>query len=428
MRPLPLVERLLSGVTPPRVTFYLGPVLLTWAAVLLYLNAAGGVLDRQERVRGRDFLAFYVHGRILAQGDGPLLYDPEHFRQVQEALATVSETRPRYYPVYPPATALLYAPLGALPYETALLLWWLTQAGCAALTAAWLLRVVRPPDAWRNALLIALGAWAPVFSTFLNGQFSWVLLLTVLAGFALHRRRQCFWAGCVFSLLLLKPQLAAVPALWLLLRRDWKALAGFAVGFLVQAAAVAALAGGDVLAAYVRNLDTCLEMTRVDQVTADHQHALAGILRNLLGPAWADASKLLHAPVALAAVVLLGRITANGRRAAAAGRVEDAALEYAAVLLATLLATPHLLTYDLVLLLPVLAWLWAPFGGGRPAGRVVLGAALYLAGAATPLYQLLGFSLVPAALAGGLLCLARWAAPVPNRRVLVDTAPKSAYA
>src|SRR5262245_53715197 len=117
MHPLPLVERLRFGVTPERVQFYLGPILVTWVGLLLYFNTTSGILDRQERVRGRDFLSFYVHGRLLAEEGGRALYNPERFRQVQEALAPINDTRPRYYPLYPPATALLCVPFSRLDYD-----------------------------------------------------------------------------------------------------------------------------------------------------------------------------------------------------------------------------------------------------------------------------------------------------------------------
>lgn len=71
-------------------------------------------------------------------------------------------------------------------------------------------------------------------------------------------------------------------------------------------------------------------------------------------------------------------------------------------------ATPHLLTYDLVLLLVPLAWLRAPVTHERPEARVRLGVALYLAASASPLYYFTGFSLVPLVLAWGLFQLTLW--------------------
>lgn len=390
--------RLHAGVTPERVRFYLGPLLLAWVAALVYLNSTSGVLDRHDRVRGRDFLGLYVHGHILAEGGGAALYDPEHFRQVQESFASLGPGRPRYYPLYPPAAALLFVPLSNLPYESALYVWWAIQGGCFAVAFAWLFVLLRPAPEWRTAALLALAAHTAVFSTMLNGQLTAVLLLIVLAGFALHGQGWPFWAGCVLSLLTLKPQLAVGPVLWFVLRRDWCALCGFAVGTLAQTGTTAAVVGVEVFVGYVQNLKTYLELARVESNTADHQHALAGVVRNLLGPEWADLSKLLHTGVVFVAAGLLWRV-----------RTQESRMEYSAVLLFTLLAAPHLLTYDLALLLPVCVWLCVPVGGDRPPERVALAVALYLAGAAAPLYHFTGFSVVPLILLGGLFVLARFA-------------------
>src|SRR5262249_33359482 len=187
-------------VPAQRIEVVLGPVALALLALFLYLQGTCGVLDRQERVRGRDFLAFYVHGRILSEGGGPLLYDAEHFRDTQERVASITATRPRYFPIYPPAAALFFAPLATLSYEAALLLWWLVLGGCFLIVGCWLARLAQPAPSWGRAFFIALAAFYPVFSTFLNGQFSGVLLLIALTGFDLHHRRQYFWAGVVLSL------------------------------------------------------------------------------------------------------------------------------------------------------------------------------------------------------------------------------------
>src|SRR5262249_1111855 len=152
-------------------------------------------------------------------------------------------------------------------------------AGCFAAAFAWLFRIVQPAPAWRGALLVGLTAFTPVFSAFFNGQLTRVLLLVRLAGFELHHRGPLFWARRVLSLLTLKPQLAVGPAVWLLLRRDWTTAAGFAAGALVQTGATAAVLGADVFTAFAQNMKTYVELAKVEHNTADHQHALAGIVR-----------------------------------------------------------------------------------------------------------------------------------------------------
>ena len=389
------LERLLLYFPAPRVVVILGPVACALAGLFLYLEAVPGVLDRQERVRGRDFLNFFVLGQVLRENGSPL-YDAERFLAVQESVATVTDLRPRYYPVYPPTTALFFAPLSTLPYETAIHLWWLVQLICLGIGLRWMLREAEPSDHWRLALLAALAAYYPVFSCLHNGQFAPVLLLFLWGGLELHRRGSGFWAGLVLAGLALKPQFALGPAVWLLLRRDWRACTGFAAGGLLQAALVCAASGPELLVAFLNNLSSCADMARRESTSPDHQHALGGIVANLLGADWADRGKVLHAGFALLALFLLWpKIRSGGRQ------------EYGAVVLTTLALTPHLLTYDLVLLFPALAWLWHPTRGERQPDNVAIGGLLYLAGAAPPLYHFLGFSLIPVALLAGLYLPAR---------------------
>lgn len=266
-----------------QVSLYLGAVLAAYLGLFLYLETTPGVLDRQGRVRGRDFLGFYVHGRILAEGGGPTLYDAEHFRRTQHAIVSITETRPRYYSLYPPAAALFFVPFAELPYESALLLWWLLSVVCLVAVGVWFHRVVQPSAPWKVALLILLAAFGPVLSTLLNGQMAGFFLLVVVCGLEAHQRGRSFLAGCLLSLLTLKPRLAVGPVLWLACRRDWRTLAGFTFGVLVQTGFTAACVGTEVFVAYVENLRFYSERGRIENYTADH-HALAGVLRKWGGP------------------------------------------------------------------------------------------------------------------------------------------------
>src|SRR5262249_39042842 len=141
--------------------------------------------------------------------------------------------RPPANPLYPPTTGLIFCALASMPYDTAIVVWWLILATCFAAAFLLLLRWLSPPPAWRWTALLALAAFTPVSSTFWNGQLAGFLLLALVAGLDLHRRGWPFAAGLVLALLALKPQLALGPGLWLLLRLDWRALAGLASGVLI---------------------------------------------------------------------------------------------------------------------------------------------------------------------------------------------------
>ena len=83
------------------------------------------------------------------------------------------------------------------------------------------------------------------------------------------------------------------------------------------------------------------------------------------------------------------------RRVVCASPPADKRTELSAAVLFSLLATPHLLTYDLSYLLIPLTYLLAARRAAESTGVPAREAILYLCATLAPLYALLGFSLVP---------------------------------
>jgi hypothetical protein len=415
-----LVQRLKAMLPPHRLRWYLWALLLPHVLLFLYWETNPGVIDRQDKVRGRDFIAFYVYSDILLHGDRERLYDRGYFQEVQQGLASINEKRPPANPLYPPTTGILFFPLALMPYGMAIVVWWVLQAVWFALAFALLLHRLRPVPEWRGCAVLALAAFTPVNNTFWNGQLAALLLLIFVAGLDLHADGRPFPSGCVLSLLALKPQLAVGIGVWLLLRLDLRTLAGCVVGGAVQLGATALVLGTDIFHHYFASLPIYLNLAHLEQITPDHQHSLAGILTNLVGAEYANACKLIALGAALVCAAFLARLVWAGRRGTIDGRIEQAA-----AVLFCVFASPHLHTYDAVLLLIPITLLLATgaqceWHGGRidnpstqpdglaipPTGATTgLAAILYVAGSVTFLYQAIGFSLLPAAIFGVLLYL-----------------------
>jgi hypothetical protein len=408
------------------LTIVLGALLACTLAKVVYTEWVPGPLDRIGILRASDFQIFYFGGMMIAQGDAARLYEHRHLQELQLSLAPLDDERnPPGFLFYPPMAPLLVSPLARVPYQPAVAVWWFLQAICF-LAAGWLLRAeMHIEAAWRPTVWLALMAFYPIWDTVLHGQLSAVLLLVVVAAFHLQRRRHVLWAGLVLSLLAMKPQFFVGAFVWLLLRRDWRSVAAMASGLVLQLAVVAAMLGPSVLAAYVGDWPVCAKISLIYHLAPWAQHGLGITVQNLLtalGCAEAAshrAGMLLQLLVASAAGVLLWRAIAMSKRNRATQpdeersfadqhfvpvpvrmtetslRTAEASLanEQTCAVLFMLLVTPHVLLYDLSLLVVPLVNLWS-------SSRWRLGVALYAVTSvfAIPVYDAVGFSIVPVVL------------------------------
>ena len=112
-------------------------------ALLLFLVTAmvGNFFLPAERAvslrsAGYDFLAFYTGGTFVRTGQSEKLYDLEAVRAFQHGMAreTGIELRPGAVGPFwnPPIVAWVFAPLSALPYRAAFLLWTIANLACFA--------------------------------------------------------------------------------------------------------------------------------------------------------------------------------------------------------------------------------------------------------------------------------------------------------
>src|SRR5260370_29930727 len=166
-------------------------------------------------------------------GLGPKLYDLAEQQKLKGVL--LPDAEPLVYE-HPPFEALLLAPLGALLYRTAYLIWGLINAAIW-LTLTYLLR---PYDSAPGDDLRYLALWllfAPLGVALFEGQSSLLLLLLYSIAFIQLRSGCDFRAGAILGLALFKFQFVIPLALIFLLQRKWR----FMKGFLATATALGVL-------------------------------------------------------------------------------------------------------------------------------------------------------------------------------------------
>jgi Glycosyltransferase family 87 len=413
------LEAVRTWATPARLQLFLAAYFAANLLPFLYAQAGPGILDRQDRVRGRDFLSLYIAGRVANEGPIERCYDQDYFLKVQESLATVTPERPRHFSLYPPPMLLLFGLIARLPYDVALLLWWLLQAGAITAACWMLLEDMQPFPAWRLTVVLAFLAFAPVLDVFVNGQMSGFWLLILTGGLRLRRRGQMFGAGMLLALLALKPTLALGLVLWIVVRGQVRLGLGFILGCLVIAGVTAAMLGPEVFNAFRLSTQNG-EVWSLVSWAPYHIHTVLGILHNFVGgyPLWIRVVHFLVAAVAGAALVRIAWVQRESPRTSAD---QDAArrIDEASLVLFIVLATPYILTYDLCLLLIPICHLWSIRRDEDALAPVAMGTLLYLSGMALPLYTLIRFSLVPAAALAAMICISR----STERRTSKATAP-----
>lgn len=290
---------------------------------------------------GGDYIAFHAAGRLLLQGRGSELYDRSAVVAVQDGF--LDGRAPGFYDAFrnPAFAALPFVLLALVDLIPGYLAWSVVSLGALGL-AIWLLLQQLPElrPRWRG-LLVLVFAFAPVFFGLIDGQNATVsLLLYVLIYRALVRNqdeRAAFWAG----LGLFKPQLFLVFPLVLLARRSWTALGVYALTAVGLGAASVALVGPDGVAAWLR-IVTEPESGQV-LVNSWRMVSLQSLFHTLLRN---QPTLALGLYVAASAALLgvLVRVWADRRT--------PPNLSWIFTSLVAVLVDPHLVDYDLTVLIP----------------------------------------------------------------------------
>jgi len=213
------------GRMPNRLAWILG-----CAAVLIFfaqdlITQRHGTIDGAVYV-GRDFINVWTAGHVLHDGKLGVLYSVKAYSAYQQGL--FGPLRVHNYS-YPPVSFPIASLFALLPYGLALIAWTAATAGLfVAACRKWWPETAGP--AWLAALTPAaiVNIW--------TGQYGFVIGALFLLGWQWlddHPRR----AGIAFGLMLLKPHLAVLVPLVLLIRRDWTAIGSAAATLAVLVAA-----------------------------------------------------------------------------------------------------------------------------------------------------------------------------------------------
>ncbi len=313
----------------PRLPLLITPLLAICAVLAIIIVRWG-----PETV-SRDFTAFYAAAQMVVECPESL-YNAQTQLKYQKSLGL----SPNYLPFpYPAVVPLLYIPFTWVSLSKA---YWLMLGINIGLLFLCLLLMIRrfelKPEEARLLLLVASTGF-PIFINLIAGQFAFVSLLLLVLFFADTKRNRGtagIWAGC----LVVKPSLLAVPLLILLLKRNKRALVAAATTVALILALCWILVGrkglSDELALFV--------------AMGRHPAALAKLafMHNLRALSyWLHLGDVGAVILSVLVVVLLWTVPRAGR---------STPVFFMASLIATALVSPHLHTYDLSILLPLVVF------------------------------------------------------------------------
>lgn len=171
------------------------------------------------RDRVLDFTSLVAGGYLIGT---PGLYDVDANLLLQQKL--VGQTDPaRSFPRLP-HVGLLMRPFALLPYRLAIVVWGLTMAGCLLLFARMF------PEAPRGLTLLAVCWSIPAFDALGQVQDSPLVLVYWALLFVSLRCERRFLAGLFLALCLQKYHLFLAVPVVLILKREWRVLAGAGTG------------------------------------------------------------------------------------------------------------------------------------------------------------------------------------------------------
>jgi len=299
-------------------------------AVVGWIAASDGLIDRNSKPIGTDFSNVYAAGTLIWQGRPAEAYEPARQRAAEKAVFGGREV-PFYGWLYPPFFFAIAVLVAAVPYAWGLAIW--LAASFAAYLAA--MRAILP----RPETLLIAAAFPAVFINIGHGQNGF--LTAALLGGALHWLDRRPWlAGVLIGLLAYKPQFGVLIPVALLAGGRWNTIGAAAATVAALVAVSFVTLGGGVWHAFVDSM-TFTQTVVLEQGGIGWEKIQSAFSAVRMWGAGVHSAYAIQIALALMLAASLAWLWQS-----------NAVFELKASALATasLLATPYVLDYDLVVL------------------------------------------------------------------------------
>lgn len=297
-----------------------------------------GLNDYQNRPLGTDFSNVYAAGKYVLEGKPAAPFSPPLQHKKEQEI--FGEKTPFYGWHYPPIFLFLAAALASFPYLAALAVW---QVSTLALYL-WSIRAILPrAEIWLPAL-----AFPAVLVNIAHGHNGFLTAALIGGGLFLLGRKPIA-AGILFGLLIYKPQFGVLIPLALAAGGYWRAFLAASATVIALCAATYFAFGPGVWEAFRESMTFTREIVLEKGDTGFHKiQSVFSAVRLIGGPV-----TLAYATQAIVFAIVAVCLVWLWRGPAAF------ALKAAALIAGSMLATPYLLDYDLMIAAPAIAFLAA---------------------------------------------------------------------
>jgi hypothetical protein len=331
-------------LTPARARGY-SLILLGICAVAAigWIALSDGLIDRNGKPIGTDFASFHAAGSLVLDGRPGDVYNmAAHYAREQRIFGAAT---PYYGWLYPPIFLLVATPLALMPYPLALAVWQVSTFVFYLSVIGTIVRRTRGVAIGPIWLPIAAG-FPAVFINLAHGQNG--LLTAGLIGAALLTlSSRPLVSGVMFGLLAYKPQFALVIPIALLAAGQWRTIVAAGVTVMALVGITSLVFGADLWLAFAASTEASRQLLlEQGNVGFEKLQSVFAAVRM-----WGGSVPLAYAIQGAASAVVVCATAWIWRSACSSD------LKAALLAIATLLASPHVLDYDLVVLAVAIAYL-----------------------------------------------------------------------
>lgn len=362
-------------VSQERATLYPKLVFFMTAAGWLLRQALGaGLADKIEDIFCSDFLAFYTGGNFYLADNMGSLYDISAQHEFQKGIsgAVIGDGTIIY--MNPPFAACFFSLFSRGEFLPNLALWWIFGVALLFISILIFKNEFDSLESYSPLCVLFLCfSFFPTLLWFMYGQNTAITLMIYTSVYALLRRKLEFYAGLVFGLIVYKPQLGIGLALLFLFKRRYAALLG-SITSAGMCVVVSCIISSKCVFGYLELMQKVADMIRLPHITAGSVTGSQNILRY---DTWAihsyfgfssllldSTSRVCTNALYITLVVISAfLILAVSRNTKWDPEQKQWNMMIAATLSMGLLISPHLFSYDLMLLLLPIGIVWSYYPG-----------------------------------------------------------------